>query len=132
MAIKRSVKDSPEEIIKSMEVLSEVFDMFRGMSDGVSKIKQYRKMAEKTLRNLDHGFAKILNSDETETVRWAGRMKFCVQMLYEIDRNLAFAGKPQFDWAKVIGAITFLEVHIKASESTLELNYAIRERGTRV
>lgn len=121
MKLRRNEMDTNTSLRTRISVYASGFQMLLKEPDGQDIVEQYRKQAEQAIHKLDQGMVGIMD-DDNDMILWASQMKSCIQMLYALDRNLVFKGKPQWNWAEVIGAMAFLEAIIKGAKNTLGEN----------
>ena len=84
-------------------------------------VKRFRRVLEEAFIRIDTDYCKLCK-EERPLVIWADRMRTVRRHLDEIDRNLPFEGKRQFNWDAVIIAISTLCAFRLVSEQTVELN----------
>ncbi|MDO8566605.1 MAG: hypothetical protein Q7R58_00435 [bacterium] len=94
----------------------------RNMSDPFTIVSCYRYSVEKTLKGLDERMCLIIMQDQDDVTRWANVMRACRGMMRVITMNLAFWGKPEWNWEEVAEAMGFLHAITEGARVTLEMN----------
>ncbi len=126
--MKRDKLDSIEEIKKAAEINSHVLgDDPEAMSE--ASLRRFREETERKFHGITYNYEELCRTqgDDAATVNLAARLASIREHLYEIDRNLAFFGKPQFNREKVAGAMGWLIAYHEATVQTLELNERLNE-----
>ena len=97
--------------------------VFRMLADekDFTAVKNFREGNEAAFKRLDEDYT-VLCHDEHALITWADRMRAVRRHLDELDRNLAFEGKRQFNWDAVVTAIGILDAYRVMSEQTIALN----------
>ena len=112
--------DEPELLESSMEANVAAFWDLADKKD-FTAVRKFREINESIFQSFDQKYISLCHDDQA-LVRWANRMQAVRKHLDELDRNLAFEGKRQFNWASVVTAVGILNAYRVASEQTLALN----------
>ena len=87
-------------------------------------LQQFRSDMHKKFARIDKDYTAICAEvrDDAATVNWVARMASVREHLFEIDRNVPFIGRPQFNREKVSAAMGWLLAYFEASVQTIQLN----------
>ena len=121
MPIKKAPTDDYIGIMKTASINALFFLTLEEEKD-FQAVKVFRKRVEQIFQRLDGEMVKLCSNDVDELTQWAARIGTVRRQLDELDRNLAFAGQRQFNWARVIEVMSFLNALRVASEQTVEIN----------
>ncbi len=121
MPLKKSQSDDITFVAKSALIYAGVFDDFQDRDD-IAGVRQYHATCLTKFEATDARMIELCDGDEAELTLWADRMHDIREHLNEIERNLAFAGKPQFSWEKVLLAMGALRAYWEAAQNTIGLN----------
>lgn len=99
----------PDAIARSVSFYLTGFADLPFQNGSQDQIPEYRSKIEKTLNAVDQKITDLLKSDTERLIFWAARMKMCTRQFRVLEKNLAFKGKPHWDWAEVISAMSLLE-----------------------
>jgi hypothetical protein len=84
-----------------------------------------RPKLESQLSSIDEKMiALMIDEPDSETLMtsWANDMRSCRTRLDEIDRNVPFAGKRQWNWDLVIASLSYILAFTELSKATLRHN----------
>lgn len=121
MPIRRAEMDTIEKFPTVVAVYADTFREARQQKNAVEGVQSSKDGFEARLKRVDAVMSNFLK-ETIDLTLWGVRMKVCVKQLYALDKNLAFTGKPQFDWDEVAQAMGFLLATIEGAEDTLHLN----------
>ncbi len=121
MPLKKAQADDITFVAKSAMIYAGVFEDFEERED-IEGVRQYHATCVTKFEATDARMVQLIGDDQGELTLWADRMHDIRDNLYEIERNLAFAGKPQFSWEKVLLAMGALRAYWEAAQNTIGLN----------
>jgi hypothetical protein len=121
MKLKRDKLDTLKCILESQAVMNRCFLSIKDEDCPLDKVENYRKCVEEALKELDKRMCTVM-TEQSDRIIWARRMKTCIGMMRVITMNLAFWGKPEWNWEEVAEAMAFLEAVKESAELTLKMN----------
>ena len=129
MRLIRNNLDTLEGICRSTKVMSAAFASLEHAADPFALVSEYRNCIEEQLKNFDEKMCSIMD-DLNDRTTWADRMRNCHKMMRVLTMNLAFWGKPEWNWNEVSEAMAYLRAVAEGAEATLMTNEPEQTEGT--
>lgn len=90
--------------------------------DDFSAVRAFREKIERIFQDCDARMSQLLSENIPELTNWASRMRLAREKMDELDRNLVFCGKRQFNWPSVLQAMGMLDALRVGAQQTLGEN----------
>ena len=119
MNFERSNLDTHEQNIFRMRITQEALMEEASNPKFQGIVRQYFKNAQELAVLVDNGFSSLLSGDDL--IEYAGRMKFCLQQLDVLRKNVEMANRGgDINPVDCLAAIAYLEGELKGLRYSLE------------